>query len=59
MSSKHPREAIEEVEEAAFAMQEELKEAVAAVGGVLSETGKEGRAGGDATSGQAHDGEGA
>ncbi len=31
MSSKHPREAIEEVEEAAFAMQEELKEAEAAV----------------------------
>jgi hypothetical protein len=31
MSSKHPREAIEEVEEAAFAMHEELKEAEAAV----------------------------
>jgi hypothetical protein len=31
MSSRHPREAIEEVEEAAFAMREELKEAEAAV----------------------------
>jgi hypothetical protein len=31
MSSKHPIEAIEEVEEAAFAMREELKEAEAAV----------------------------
>jgi hypothetical protein len=31
MSSKHPREAIEEVEKAAFAMREELKEAKAAV----------------------------
>jgi hypothetical protein len=31
MSSQHPREAIEEVEEAAFAMREELKEAEAAV----------------------------
>jgi hypothetical protein len=31
MSSEHPREAIEEVEEAAFAMREELKEAEAAV----------------------------
>jgi hypothetical protein len=31
MSSLHPREAIEEVEEAAFAMWEELKEAEAAV----------------------------
>jgi hypothetical protein len=31
MSSEHPREAIEEVEDAAFAMREELKEAEAAV----------------------------
>jgi hypothetical protein len=31
MSSEHPREAIEEVEEAAFAMREELMEAEAAV----------------------------
>jgi hypothetical protein len=31
MSSEHPREAIEEVEEAAFAMREELKEAEAVV----------------------------
>jgi hypothetical protein len=31
MSSKHPIEAIEEVEETAFAMREELKEAEAAV----------------------------
>jgi hypothetical protein len=31
MSSQHPKEAIEEVEDAAFAMREELKEAAAAV----------------------------
>jgi hypothetical protein len=31
MSSQHPKEAIEEVEDAAFAMREELKEAAAAI----------------------------